>query len=76
MKDFFFPLKPFPILNPMTGIETCDAGILSNPAWFASVPLEALPASARSCQADPCGQDKEQENVMSILLSCLITNND
>ncbi len=53
MKDFFFPLKSFPILNPMTGIEACDAGILSNPAGFAYVPLGALPASARSCQAGP-----------------------
>jgi hypothetical protein len=29
-KIFFFSLNFFPILNPMIGIEACDAGILSN----------------------------------------------
>jgi len=30
MKNFLFSLRPLPVLNPMKGIETCDAGILSN----------------------------------------------
>jgi hypothetical protein len=30
MKNFFFSLKPVPMLNPMKGIEACGAGIISN----------------------------------------------
>jgi len=49
MKTFFFPLNLFPILNPMIGIEACDAGILSNQAYSASVAQGAL----REIQRDP-----------------------
>jgi len=42
MKPFVFSLNPFPILNPMIGIEACDARVLSNRDLFASVPLRAL----------------------------------
>jgi hypothetical protein len=49
MKTFFFPLNLFPILNPVTGIEPCDAGILGNQACLASVAQRAL----REIQRDP-----------------------
>jgi hypothetical protein len=49
MKTFFFPLSLFPILNPMIGIEACDAGIISNQAFLASVAQRAL----REIQRDP-----------------------
>jgi hypothetical protein len=31
-EDLLFSSEPLPILNPMLGIEACDAGILSNQA--------------------------------------------
>jgi hypothetical protein len=31
-EDLLFCLEPLPILDPMLGIEACDAGILSNQA--------------------------------------------
>ena len=48
-EDLLFSLEPLPILNPMLRIEVCDAGILSNQAYSASVAQGAL----REIQRDP-----------------------